>query len=251
MSTISTFFTTGKRRRLSLGEFGEDIVVLSPHLDDAILSLGAAISQATRRGKRIRIVTVFAGDPESELPSTGWDSLTGFTSVGEAARSRRLEDEKACSIVGVEPVWLPFPDNEQGGPPDVEEVTVALYSAVAGADAILVPGFPLLHPDHDWLARLIRRLELGPRRVVPYLEQPYALQHPTKSPPASTDGHRWLPLHSGPSDMLAKIRACRSYRSQIRTLGGWWVLGGWLMLAKMTMQELHCGGELVLADFPD
>ena len=39
---------------------------LSPHLDDAALSCGGQIAQATRQGRRVLIVTVMAGDPPME-----------------------------------------------------------------------------------------------------------------------------------------------------------------------------------------
>ena len=90
-----------------------DVAVLSPHLDDAILSLGAAISGA--RGD-VRVVTVFAGDPDSTLAAGEWDSRAGFRTVGEAARARREEDALACADVGARPVWLPFVDDQY--PPD-------------------------------------------------------------------------------------------------------------------------------------
>ena len=229
------------QQRVSLNTFGDNVTVLSPHLDDAILSLGAAISQATHSGTRVRIVTVLAGDPEAELPLGKWDSLTGFASAREATRSRRLEDEKACALVGAEPVWLPFPDNEHGGPPDAEEVTSVLDSALGRTDAVLVPGFPLSHPDHEWLASLARNLEFEPRRVIHYLEQPYAIFDWDRSIPPRIGCSRWFPLHAGRIDKLAKLRACKSYRSQVPALGGW------ELLARTTIRELRLGGELVLA----
>ena len=67
-----------------------DVVVVSPHLDDAALSLGAAIARARRIGAaRVVVLTVFAGNPESDLPAGGWDSRAGFATEGEASRARR------------------------------------------------------------------------------------------------------------------------------------------------------------------
>lgn len=233
------------QQRLSLRAFGENVVVLSPHLDDAIFSLAAAIANATRDGVRVQVVTVFTGDPESSRPCGDWDTRAGFSTVGEAARARRLEDARACRLVGAEPVWLPFPDDEQGEPPDAKEVIGALSSAVDGADTVLVPGFPLAHHDHEWLASLIRSLELEPKRIIFYLEQPYALLRSVRYPPTPTDGRRWLPLRSKPSDKLTKLRACRSYRSQLR------LLGGLRTFAKVIGSEISKSGELVLTDSSD
>lgn len=50
-----------------------DAVVVSPHLDDAILSLGATVAGLARNGLAISVVTVFAGDTSSAKPCGGWD----------------------------------------------------------------------------------------------------------------------------------------------------------------------------------
>ena len=76
--------------------------VLSPHVDDAVISLGASIYRATRAGSYVRIVTVFSGDPDSVLEASGWDSLPGFSTEGQAVRMRRSEDAEACSVVGAD-----------------------------------------------------------------------------------------------------------------------------------------------------
>jgi LmbE family N-acetylglucosaminyl deacetylase len=149
------------------------VVVVSPHLDDAVLSLGAGIARATRSGTEVRIVTVFAGDPESSGPPTDWDRAGGFTSAGEAARSRREEDRRACTRVGANPVWLPFTDEDHGGEPDPESVRAALAEALVDAEVALLPGYPLALPDHVRVTRWL--LAEPPRaRLGLYVEQPYA-----------------------------------------------------------------------------
>jgi LmbE family N-acetylglucosaminyl deacetylase len=185
------------------------VAVLSPHLDDAILSLGAAIAH-TRSD--VTVVTVFAGDPESPLPAGHWDSRAGFRTAGEAARARRHEDELACRDVGARTVWLPFGDH-QYPPDDDDAVSAALENAVAAADTVLVPAFPLLHDDHARLLGLVERHGLGGRRLGRYVEQPYAALWSDRSA-----GDGWLPLAAGVPDRLAKLRACRRYASQLPLL---------------------------------
>lgn len=48
------------------------LVVLSPHLDDAVLSLGATIARLSRHGRSVRVVTAFANDPTSRAPAGPW-----------------------------------------------------------------------------------------------------------------------------------------------------------------------------------
>ena len=56
----------------------ERIVVVSPHLDDGVLSLGASMASWSRRGARVELLTVLAGDPGSEVATGGWDGRAGF-----------------------------------------------------------------------------------------------------------------------------------------------------------------------------
>jgi LmbE family N-acetylglucosaminyl deacetylase len=201
------------------------IVVVSPHLDDGVLSLGAAMARWARGGARVELLTVFACDPDSSAETGGWDGRAGFRTEGEAAAARREEDAKACAVLGVEPVWLPFGsvDFERHG--DESDVRDAVLSAVDGADAVLLPGFPLTHPDHDWLVKALAAAPPSAGRVGLYAEQPYA--HRVDDKPHTPGwleeamgvlpGFELVPATMG--DRAAKWRAIRRYRSQLPLLG--------------------------------
>jgi LmbE family N-acetylglucosaminyl deacetylase len=154
----------------------ERVLVVSPHLDDAVFSLGAGIAHAARAGSVVRVVTVFANDPDSNAATTDWDREAGFSSAREAAIGRREEDGRACALVGATPTWLPFTDNDHGGEPNLELMRARLDEAIAeaDADAVLLPGYPLAHPDHALLTTSF--LSTPPRagRLGLYVEQPYA-----------------------------------------------------------------------------
>src|SRR5207237_3587305 len=141
----------------------------SPHLDDAVLSLGAAIAGATRAGARVTVLTVLAGDPGSALKAGEWDRRAGFATLGEAARARRREDERACELVGARPAWLPYCDDQypRGG---TDQAIRADVVAAVGSAAVLIPGHPLEHPDHEWLRGLLEP-SFDPTLVGVYLEQ--------------------------------------------------------------------------------
>jgi LmbE family N-acetylglucosaminyl deacetylase len=187
------------------------VAVLSPHLDDAVLSLGAAIAASS--GSEIAIVTVLAGDPESDLPAGPWDAEAGFETAAEAALARRREDELACSDVGARPVWLPFPDEQYPRSEADGEIWAAVQEALGAAETVLLPGFPLMHEDHAWLLALARREGLEGRRVGLYVEQPYAGAWAPDPP-----GDGWTPLAAALSHRLTKLRACRRYVSQLPLL---------------------------------
>ena len=189
------------------------IVVVSPHLDDGVLSLGAAMASWARRGRRVELLTVLACDPDSEAPAGGWDARGGFATEGEAARARREEDRRACARLGAVPAWLPFGsvDFERHGTD--AEVRDAVAAALAGADEVLLPGFPLTHPDHAWLAVLLEGLDLGNGRVGRYAEPLYSRREGARPP------EPYRRVRAGARDRVAKWRAIREYRSQLPLLG--------------------------------
>src|SRR4051812_28581985 len=82
------------------------IVVVSPHLDDGVLSCGGLLAGRPRS----TVVTVFAGRPETPRPLTPWDAAGGFSPDDDVMAARRQEDTSACAAVGATPVWLPFLD---------------------------------------------------------------------------------------------------------------------------------------------
>ena len=204
---------------------GKDIVVVSPHSDDGVLSLGAAMSSWARRGARVKLLTVFALDPTSDRPAGGWDARAGFRTEGEAAQARREEDSKACAELGAVPVWLSYGSVDYEQNRDEAAVREVVERATEEVDALLVPGSPLSHPDHLWLARALEGGSFGCRRLGLYAEQPYTRR--SKRGPKAPE---WVeesvgvrltfePARVSRRDQFAKWRAIRQYRSQLPLLG--------------------------------
>ena len=228
------------RPRLSLA-------VVSPHLDDTVLSLGATIARVARTGGRVKVVTVFGGNPASELPAGGWDGSGGFRTEGEASTARRREDEAACGIVGAEPVWLPFSEADYRQGMDEAAIVDALSGALVDADAVLAPGFPLINPDHAVVARLV----VGnppPGRLGLYAEQPYrywvrATQPKPSLPTSLPVANGWTPHRARPGLVRTKRCAIKAYASQARLLG---LVGRRkARLDRMLVHEFLHGGEAV------
>lgn len=184
-------------------------MVVSPHSDDAVLSLGAAMARWARAGRRVELLTVLALDPESTAPTEGWDRRGGFATEGEAARGRREEDRAACAVLGATAHWLPFGsvDYERHG--DDDAIWEAVAEHVEGAGVVLIPGAPLTHPDHAWLSSLLQN-RIAPGAAAFYAEQPYA----------SREGITpFARVGVSPRDRVAKWRAVSAYRSQLPLLG--------------------------------
>ena len=73
-------------------------LVVSPHLDDAVLSIGASIARWAAEGT-VEIATVYtAGPPLTDVPP----SMRPFADY----ETRRREDAAACARVGAQPRWL-------------------------------------------------------------------------------------------------------------------------------------------------
>ena len=185
------------------------LVVVSPHFDDGVLSIGAAIASWVRAGHRVGLLTVLGCDPESTAAAGGWDRRGGFATEGEAARARRAEDRRACETLRVSPMWLPYGSNDYERHGDDNDVWSAISPTVADADLVLVPGFPLSHPDHAWLDALVA-VRLPSDRLGRYAEQPYTFRE---------RGAPFSRVATSARDRVVKWRAIRRYTSQLPLLG--------------------------------
>jgi LmbE family N-acetylglucosaminyl deacetylase len=224
------------------------VVIVSPHLDDAVLSLGAAIAAAARRGVSVKVLTVFCGDPFSQAPAGPWDRDSGFSSEGEASRARREEDRRACEILGASVQWLAFADEQYDRHGGEAEIVPAVVAATRGADEVLIPGWPLSNPDHAWLTQALLRRRLDCARLGLYVEQPYAFQLPGREAPSLAPKLQsklsvtpsWQSLFSSPGDRRLKRQAVAAYRSQVHPLGL-----GFIGVRRMLDYERAMRGEAV------
>ncbi len=203
-------------------------------------------------GDRVDVVTVFGCDPDSTAATKGWDARAGFRTEGEAARARREEDRRACALLGARPVWMSFGsvDYERHG--SESDIRDAVFGALGEADAVLLPGSPLTHPDHAWLVRALMVSPLPCRRLGLYAEQPYAFR--ASGAGCTPKAPAWLEhalaasisfrrVSAGRRERLAKWRAIRRYRSQLPLLGLSRRAG--LPLERFLWSEARAGGESV------
>jgi len=224
---------------------GGGIVVLSPHLDDAVLSLGAAIATWSSSGTQVRVVTALAGRPSSDAPAGPWDAASGFETEGAAAVARREEDRAACAAVGAAPVWLDYADDQYERGAADDEIWSALRERIGEAATVLSPGFPLAHPDHAWLGLLALERRDPAWRFGLYVEQPYAIG---SGRPRDHLGRLGIePVFAGIGApwraRRAKRRALLAYRSQHGQLAQV-VSGSWHDLQRrIDGIERHRGGE--------
>ena len=228
------------------------LVVVSPHLDDAVLSLGATIAHAVESGAKIEILTVFACAPDSNAPTDEWDRKSGFATEGEAARQRRREDQTACEILGAASRWFDYGAESYERHGSMQEVVSAVAAATAGADTVLVPGFPLAHADHAALTNGLLSHGLTCRSVGMYAEQPYSFDRsatpagPIAAMPAArvhAGTLTWQRACAAGRHRQLKLRAVKEYVSQLPQLG--LRQFGHLRLRRMLWHESRLGGETI------
>jgi hypothetical protein len=100
------------------------MVVVSPHLDDAVLSAFELLHRATN----IKIVTVFTVAPEGM--STDWDRDRGFPNAASHLAARLTEEHTVMAGLGVTHVELPFIPFEYRSAGLTESDKLALVAAV-------------------------------------------------------------------------------------------------------------------------
>jgi LmbE family N-acetylglucosaminyl deacetylase len=241
-------------------------LVLSPHLDDAALSLGGAIHQLVRAGEEVVVLTVFTGD-EPLPPASPFAAamLRGWRfPAGQAMAGRRDEDRAACASLGSGLVHLPLleaihrrdPATGAALYPDVgslfgevapsDDAVQALAAVLATELSRRPPGTRLLaplgvggHVDHH----IVRAAADGLRGVAVryYEEYPYCRAGGVAVEPALGDLALWrhdvVALTLG--DLDAKAEAIAAYRSQVPHL----FRSGSELRREVREQARRVGGE--------
>lgn len=146
-------------------------VVLSPHLDDAVLG---AFTVLAGPGEVV-VVNVCDGVPPAGRAS-GWVRVCGGRDDAEQMRLRLAEDRAALAGVGREAIGLGFLEADerpvQAAP---ETIAGALAAAVPAAARLIAPVGMGSHPDH--LAACVAAVGFAPRLPVElYADIPYALR---------------------------------------------------------------------------
>ncbi|HLR96568.1 MAG TPA: PIG-L family deacetylase [Jiangellaceae bacterium] len=204
-----------------------DHLVLSPHPDDAVWSLGARIARWRRQGNWVVVLTVFDGP--------GTDSVVGrdVRALSTPPSTRRAEDHAALSLLGVTLHSLGLPDaatRHSDGAPRYPSVTrlfatphpddVALMDRIAEAVGIRRGGGTVVHTplaagghvDHRLTRAAARRTST--RALEWYEDFPYTVR---------ARHHQGLVRRSSAlaeTDVDVWLDAARCYVSQARSLFG-------------------------------
>ncbi|HVS14255.1 MAG TPA: PIG-L family deacetylase [Thermoanaerobaculia bacterium] len=213
-----------------------DLLVLSPHLDDAALSCGGVLHRCTREGGRALVVTVFAGDAP-EPPSPFAREVEALWALGEKVTAeRRAEDDRALERLGAETARWRFIDAlyrtatdgaarypdlralraEVRDPPELLAEIAEHVRELPSAHRILAPLAVGGHVDHQLTRRAVERvLDADPGlrfyEDFPYARGRFALRR------ALQRRRRWIDEVEAleDADLEARCEAILAYRSQL------------------------------------
>jgi LmbE family N-acetylglucosaminyl deacetylase len=210
------------------------LTVVSPHLDDAVLSCAGLIAGAPGT----TVVTVFAGfppardagTPAESLPgTTSWDQASGFVEGDDVVGLRRAEDRAALAHLGASPYWLDFLDSqyvveprESAGPADI----AARIRVAIGELRPATIAFPLglEHTDHQRTHEacflLVEESPELAQNWVAFIDVPYRAMYRAQADLRLARlrelGYELEPLSFGLGER--KIAALGEYPSQLKAL---------------------------------
>ncbi|MEC5406072.1 PIG-L family deacetylase [Paraburkholderia sp. MPAMCS5] len=204
------------------------LFVVSPHLDDAVLSCGALL----QANPASIVCTVFTASPRANM-STEWDRQSGFKDAFEAMRTRKGEDSRALKILNARPVHLPFCDSQYLQSPSREELTCALRQTLLEyhPEKVLIP-LGLFHSDHTLVSDACLELlsDAAGIEFLAYEEVPY--RHIEDIAPARIEELKKRGYLLSPAEKLCSARAhaaehaeqskreaIAAYASQLRAFG--------------------------------
>jgi LmbE family N-acetylglucosaminyl deacetylase len=145
-------------------------IVLSPHLDDAVL---CAFTVLTGPGD-VLVVNVCDGMPPGGR-ATAWVRMTGGADNAQQMTLRLAEDRAAMAMVARRAIGLRFLDSDERDPDATpDEIAAALSDAVPAASRLLAPAAIGSHPDHKRTQAAALSFA-GQIPVELYADMPYAL----------------------------------------------------------------------------
>lgn len=203
----------------------DSALIVSAHLDDAVLSVG----QVMAGRPDCVVVTVMAGTPSRALMLTTYDANSGFSTGAQAMIARRGEDRNALAVLGATPHHLDFLDHQYrtGLARDCDEAAIDdqldVTVAECGARVFLGP-LGLAHPDHHAVRRAYRQLVVRHSDIEAWLYEdlPARVLWPEEVPEALAwwrgMGHDPQPGFFGTGPIEKKEEALGHYASQLWAL---------------------------------
>ncbi|MCX6752274.1 MAG: PIG-L family deacetylase [Candidatus Nomurabacteria bacterium] len=210
-------------------------IILSPHLDDAVLSLGGLIA---KKETNILVATFFTKKP-TEIMHTYWDKISGFKDSDEAMLARTKENENALSpfkVIIKNYDHLDSQYREKNKDKEIEEKISKdienLIKTYQNRELLIYGpatfGAAITHPDHqiihDAFMDVFKKYKTQNAHFFIYEDFPYIKQFTTSS---LGDLNTYLekkenvkfqenPIELSEPMLSEKIVAIEKYKSQVR-----------------------------------
>lgn len=149
---------------------GSPATVLSPHLDDAVLSCWHVLAGPDD----VRVVNVFAGLPEAGAPLAWWDRVTGADDSRERMSERFEEDRAALALAEREAVNLDLLDMQYRANGRTPAVLEEVVEHLPEGGIVYAPAALGLHGDHRLVMAAGLTLERRGFDVRFYADLPHA-----------------------------------------------------------------------------
>lgn len=218
------------------------ILVISPHLDDAVLSCGDYINHMVGIGNTVDIITVFSGSVnEKELSFAAQQFHNNCFLLADAMKIRKKEDINAAFFLKTNNYYLDFPEclyrkddigniypnlkdiyhfENERDQDMLKQVSESLKQSINNYDIILVPLALGNHADHLLVNKAVMRIKTIIKGKVYYYEDvPYTCYY-YKNNNVSDWGEKMLSqiIQLSQHDFNQKISAVLYYRSQLNIL---------------------------------
>ncbi|WP_183095124.1 PIG-L deacetylase family protein [Nocardioides stalactiti] len=212
-------------------------VILSPHLDDAVLSCWHVLCGPGD----VRVINVFAGSPPPGSGASWWDQQTGATDSAARMEERRAEDAEAIAVAGRSAIHLDFLDQQyEPAGQSVGGIVARLRDLIDADVVVYAPAALGDHADHERVRRAAVELAASGQRVRLYADHPHAVRrgwpawiNGTDTASAREAAAQWerrlrevgltraRPTlhHLDDAERERKLKAVSAYRTQVPGLG--------------------------------
>lgn len=215
--------------------------IISPHLDDGILSCGEFIKKVVEEGHDVTVITVFTGYPAaSELSNAAKTYHSNCFLSDDSMEFRKIEDENACKFLGCKFIHLPYLeclyrknhlgkfiysdlsniyylDNQDQDIFDL--LSIHLQNIVEKYDYILAPIGLGKHADHLLLNKVMRGIgKTCNKNILFYEEIPYLCYLQSKGTEVCIPDMKPYVVDILKHQWWAKVQAILYYRSQLHIM---------------------------------
>lgn len=209
------------------------VLVLSPHLDDAALSVGGVIASLVAARTRVVVGVLFDGRPHGELSSAARAFHDQCGHGDDAMTHRAVEDRAALRVLGAERLAASLPEalyrtaggqvlypsrDAIFGPVSQEDCADGQVAEVlrrwvdsTGCATVLAPAGVGGHVDHVLVSAAARELSV---QVALYEDLPYPMLGAFRPPHLGKPSHHKVSRRS----WTTKLDAVGHYRSQLPIL---------------------------------